>query len=130
MVWYHRNNIDYVEKDSVNHIWIETEACPSRNLVLAVDTTWARIKETWTPIRAGAKLGEPLAEYTMTTAERLGGIKYAKDGNGVEYVDNSEVYWEKGFEIMPSQGESLHLTLYCRTGQGLDLINSIEIAVK
>ena len=126
--WFHQKNLGYIERDSVNEIWIEAQTCPSRNLVVALDTAMSRIRENWTPIVAGKKLNEPLAIYTMAAAEQMEGVKRSK--NGLEYVDNASLYWVKGFFLTTLEKVNVHLTLYCQTGEGLELVNNLDLEVR
>lgn len=128
--WYHSKRINHLERDSVNRILIKTSSCASRSLLIVADDNIAQIKENWWPIRVGAQLTDPLAEYTMATAERFGGIRQDEQGNPVEYVDISELYWEKGFDVTPSQADKLRLSLYCKMDRGLELVGSLELLVK
>lgn len=128
--WYHFDNLPYLKSDIENEIRIETEQCPNRNIVAAVDPKDAILKPHWVPIQNGKKWNEPLAEYTITTAERLGGVNYKASSDRYRYNDNDTLYWQKTFNVTPYQNDSLEISIYCDILDELNYLGLLKIEIK
>ena len=129
LTWYSHKNLTYIEKDTINQIGIEVSSCRSRNIIVSADSL-TKIEEYWAPIKAGKKPTDALAEYTLTTARNLGGIKEDKISHKVEYIDNTELYWLKEFIIQTTQTKTVQLTIYCNNNDTLRLVNNLVLEIK
>lgn len=128
--WYHMANLKYLQKEAQNEIRIEAETCPNRNISIAMDTIYGEFDTHWAPIQVGKEWNEPLAEYTLSTAKRLGGIKDLSESNNYKYVDNEQVYWQKTFKIEPHEANSIEISVYCELLEKMNFLGNLKIEIK
>ena len=129
-IWYHFENQTYLKSDTINEIRIETERCPNRYIVAAIDPKNATIESHWTPIQKSKKWNDPLAEYTMMTAERLGGVNNKASSDRYHYNNNDTLYWQKTFILTPYQNDSLEISVYCDILDDLNYLGLLKIEIK
>lgn len=110
-----------------NRFRIKIPDVKTRNIELAFDTSEIRIQSIWKPINAKLKWSDPLAEYTIMTAKRLGAYNPKKIKTEEIYLDTNGVYWEKEYSIKPTTAKQYNLTVYIKKSDSLKVLHNTAI---